>query len=231
MESEKEISTRIVYRKEMFYKSIGCLLVGVLLLLVSLYWIKSAFLNYLSLAFMFFPLFVVWFRTKCFTHAVLIHVGNDHITVRIGQTRKKQVLTEIPLNQLRSYSIQVPTDRFLSIKFNLIGGKSYEFSFFKKRSEEDTVSAEALIEIFHGLIKDFNGRSAINQIPLLPSFYARRTGLVMIIGLLILLAVALFLALILEKKAIPAPLIFGVALIAQLVIKRKTDLEYFKKMQ
>jgi len=53
----------------------------------------------------------------------------------------------------------------------------------------------------------------------------------MIICLLILLAVAFILVLIVERKARPTSLIFGVTLIAQLLVKRKTDLDYFWKMQ
>jgi len=137
---------------------------------------------------------------------------------------------EINLEEVKSYSVQVPNDRFSSIKFNLRNGRSVEYSFFQKKQADDNITAEDLIGVFNQLIKTYNIASNKNKIELRPSFYATKAGLYCIVGLCVFLAVGIILASFVKGNALPLSFLFAAILIIQLMMKRKSELDYYKKM-
>jgi hypothetical protein len=228
---EKEIITSVFYRKELFVKAIlyilGCALLGI----ASTYWLKSIVISVICLIGMIGPVFFIGLIKRKFTRKIIFGIDRQQVKTTITDSDGKEEKGEINLEEVESYSVQIPNDRFTSIKFNLRNGGSVEYSFFQKKQANDSITAEDLIDFFNQLIKAYNSASNKNKIELRPSFYATKAGLYCIVGLCVLLGVGLFLASFVKGKALPLSFLFAVILILQLMLKRKSELDYYKKMQ
>ena len=172
---------------------------------------------------------------KRYTRKVLITLHGESISVEIlkkTDSYEREGLFNCELNELWSYKIQFPNRRFAAIGFNLKPDRTVEYSFSKKQIDSEQTNTDALIESFHKLISDYNNRQPEDKkIPLLPSFYASKYGLYSIIGLIIFFCIAIVIHIIYNVKTLPISLFLGFAMIIQIALKRKTDMDFYKKMK
>ena len=223
------MQTHIIYRKEIFLKLILYLLISGAVEIVFLAVVKSTALSAIGVIIMILPFPFMPLLFRAFTRQV--HIGLDPEQFNFQIEEKGDPINKvISLSSLESYSIQYPNERFCSIRFNTSDGKSQEFSFFnRKRDPADTDSAE-LLELFRKSIYSYNSRKeVIRKIVFRPSFYARKEGLYCIVGLSVFLFAGICIASFYKKKTIPLTFLTSLALIAQLILKRSKDLEYYKK--
>jgi hypothetical protein len=168
---------------------------------------------------------------KKFSRKAVFQLNPDYFTVEILNERGAVYQNEINLREIKSYSIQFPNEKFNAIKFRLINNQLFEWSFFRiKQYDEDIIGAD-LIDNFIKLINEYNARaSTLNKVVFQPSFYATKTGLFCIIGLFVFFVCAILLFALQSEKSLPVTFVFSSILIFQLILKRKRDLEFYKKM-
>ena len=222
--------THIVYRKEMFLKGMIYTLAFLVMGLASTYLLKSRVAGVFIITIMVLPIFFLGAIIKKFTRKIFIQLSPGHFAATVLNANGGEVQSEVNLNVLRSYSIQIPNDKFSTIKFTFEDGKSFEYSFFQKQQSDESITTDELISSFHSLIREYNNTSTTNKIIFKPSFYASNAGLFCIIGLSVFFIIAIYLASLSKTKALPVSLLFGFILILQLILKRKKELDYYKRM-
>jgi hypothetical protein len=201
------------------------------LLVASNYLLKSKVINIILLIFLIIPLPIIKILLKAFTRKIFIQLEPAYITVEIINNREGQLQRRLDLKDLKSYCIQFPNDKFNSIRFSLRNGKSFEYSFFKQKQSDEDIDTAQLIDAIQHLITEYNNSTTeTSRISLVPGFYATFAGLLCIVGLSVSFAVAMFLFSLQNARSLPVTFLFSFLLIVQLIIKRKRDLDYFKKM-
>ncbi len=225
------MNTHIIFRRELFLKASIYIIVCVLLGLLSTYILKSKVLSIIILIILVLPIFLMRLLIKRFTRKISIQFFSDHFTIELSDESKKNIETKIDLKNIASYNIQFPNEKFNSIKFRLRSSKSIEYSFFQKKEEDGDVDNKELFNSFHSLIKEYNNNFPENKIIFLPSFFATNTGLYIIIALSTLFIFTILLFSFVNEKSLPVTMIFSFLLILQLIVKRKSDLDYYKKMR
>lgn len=167
----------IIYRGELFLKASIYLIVctGVLILLVES--VRSRPLTLVGLIALLLPLPFLPVLFRQFTKPVKIVLSPEQISFEI-MNKNGPIEKVIPLSNLKSYSMQFPTEKFSSIRFVSWNGRSEEFSFFTyKKDSADSDTAE-LIGHLRESIKEYNKRrDTATKIAFSPSFYASDLGL------------------------------------------------------
>ena len=229
----ENVNTRLVYRRELFFKAIAYVLVCLAMGLASTYLLKSRVISIVLLILLVLPIFFIRMLLNLFTKKALIELYADRYVIKIFNRDGSQAESETRLNDILSYSVQFPTDNMNDIRFRLKNGATPYYSFIQKRKADEDTDSEKLINSFHSLIRNHNQQvSAENKIVFLPSFYASTIGLVIISSLSGLLIVTiLIVSLFKGASSIPFTFIFTVMIIFQLITKRKRELDYYEKMK
>jgi len=187
----------------------------------------------ISFAFLLLPFLFLKSMMKYFTRKATVSInGNSFsiITHKIANDEDYKSETYY-LDNISSYGIQFPNDRFASIILNLKNSKKIEYSFIQKRLEESQDDTGLVIDSFHQLIKDYNNKQPeVGNIHFVPSFFATKKGLFSIIILVILLFITISLTIYLHKN-IPATFLLSIALVGGILMKRRNDLLFYKKMK
>ena len=178
--------THIIYRKELFIKSIAYILIVVLLGLGSTYLLKSRVVSIVLLICMVLPLLFIQLLFNKFKKKVCFQFYEEYFTETIFDKKEEGTKKKVNLDELKSYSILYPNDRFQAIKLRLKNGKSFEYSFFQKIQDDKDIDTTELVSKFHTLIKDYNKTLPYSEnILFLPSFIASKNGLILIIVLVL----------------------------------------------
>lgn len=224
------MNTHIVYRKKLFFEAIIYVLVCLCLGLVATYLLKSRVVSIILLILMIFPIFFLRVLLKLYTKKAIIEFYLDRFIIKIFNRSKSDFEREINLRDIISYSIQFPAENISDIKFKFKNGMSQYYSFTSKKDDKD-IESEELINSFHLLIRNYNQQIlGHNEIIFLPSFYASKKGLAIIILLSIFLILAIILVSLLKGvSSLPFTFIFTILIILQLVIKRNKELNYYRK--
>jgi hypothetical protein len=192
--------------------------------------LNSRAISIILLVFLVFPLPLMGILLKRFTRGIFIQLYPEYFTFEIIDKNGSKIHTILRLNELRSYCIQFPNDKFNTIKFRFKDGKSFEYSFFQKKPRDADIDSLELIDIFQNSIKKYNNTTTnANKIIFQPSFYATNAGLFCIIGLSVSFIGAILLFSLYNAKSLPVTFVFSFILILQLTLKRKKDLDYYKK--
>jgi hypothetical protein len=206
----------------------ACIIGGTGLFLLALYVIHSNLLAIVSLFLMVLPVFLINAVIKIFRREVFIDFHADSFSIKIVKDEAEQ---GYPLNEVSSYNIQFTNRRFSAIRVNLKKGGGKEYSFLNNKIAPDQTETPDLINSFAQMIGGYNsGMAESEKIPFQPSFYASTSGLGCIFILSFLAIVAVAVHFYYQAKTAPVTLFFAVAVIVQLLIKRKTELDYYKKM-
>jgi hypothetical protein len=224
------MQSHIIYRRELFLKAMVYLIIclGVEIVLIEM--VRSTAITVVGLIVMALPLVFLPWLLSAFTREVNIDLNPDQFSFEIMNKKGPEEKT-IKLSELESYSIQIPTDKFNSIRFVGSNGKAHEFSFFKQKKDVSDVDSVELIESFKRAINDYNGREEISKkITLRPSFYASNVGLYCIIGLSVFLFAGILLVFY-KGKSVPLAFLTSLLLILQLVSKRRKELQYYKSIE
>lgn len=221
----------IVYRKEMALKLAIFITIGLLLLFVSNYFLNNKILSLFFLIVVIAPIFLIKLVMKRFTRKIAIDLKEKLFCISVNITGEiPERYLEYYLKEVLDYSIQFPNRRFSSIKLNLKNGKSVEYSFLQQKQQEGQESTDEILKRIHLLIENYNqSKSGEEKILLKPSFFASKGGLFCIVGLCALFLIAICLHVLHQTKSLPIILFFGAALIIQLVLKRKSDINIYKK--
>src|SRR5450631_2647118 len=167
------MQAHIIYRKELFVKGIIYVIICASLGVLSTYLLKSRVIGIILLIILVIPIPFMRMLLKRFTRKIIINLYIGYFTFEIVNKGGIEFQKKYDLNDLRSYCIQFPNERFNSIKFRLKNGKSFEWSFFQKKQSDEDVDAEIVIDNFNKSIKDYNNRTTTtNRIIFAPSFYA-----------------------------------------------------------
>jgi hypothetical protein len=226
------LSSYIIYRKELALKLGLNALFGGVMMIISLYIFKSNFLALFFSLLMILPLLFINYFFKKLRRKVIVKIEENLFSISILNGYRHPLIMEFNLDGIKAYNVQFPNKKFSTITFDLKVGKSYKYSFYKEKQGDEEYSGEDVIRAIYLLIKRHNLIiSGIEKIYFKPSFFASRAGLVSIILLFILAIVAIIFHLIYQIKTLPVSLFFGIALLAQVIVKRKTEIEYFKKMK
>jgi len=218
----------ILYRKEFFIKAITYILVCSLLGILSMYVIKSKPLSILFLMVMIIPIPFLKLLLNIFRKKMHLQIFFDHLQILIENHKGYQTEKRIDFTDIKSYSVQFPSEKFSSIKFNLTTNKSLEYSFYNNAFSKEDIGVTELIDSVHESIKKYN-RSESNKILFVPAFYATTKGLVLISSLIIFLLIGVFLYALYSSKSLPVTFIFSLILIGQLLLRRNKDFNYYKK--
>lgn len=167
-----------------------------------------------------------------FTRKVFIQLDNDKISFDIFKL--KDDTNEFSVNysffDIKSYNIQFPTSRFACLILNLDSGSKKEFSFLTRRFNDLQSDTDKVIESIHTSFKRFNiEHKQAKTIKFEPSFYASNKGLYTIVSLVLLSIIPIVLVIKLDKN-FPATFMGTILIIGQLIIRRSTDLSFYKKM-
>ena len=223
----------IIYRKDMALRLTLTILICILLMLFSIYYLKSNSLAFIFCIVVILPLLFIKPIMKKFTRRINIKLQKNFFSVAIIKNDNEDKMYEdYPLNQISTYNIQFPTRKFSAIKLNLKKGKSLEYSFFKEKQFVEQTDTEELLKSFQAMIKNYNNMvSTKEQILFVPSFIASFYGLISIVVMVALLSAAILIHILYQVKTLPITLFFGFTLIIQLMLKRKSDLDYYNKMR
>ena len=191
-----------------------------LLLLFICQLIGNKFLSLFFLIVIVLPFLFIEIVIRKFRRDVVIDLKDYSFSITInkgGETNGYNI--EIPLNEIKTYTIEFPNKNFTSIKFNFKGKKSLEYSFFRKKQKDEDIPTEKLIENFHLMLQSYNKSQSGTEIILKPSFFATQFGLICIISLSCLFIIAICLHFLYHLKSLPITLFFGLMLIIQLILK------------
>ena len=224
------IYSSIVYRKEMALKFVVYVLIGLFLLYISNHFLNNKFLSLLFLIAVVAPVFFLKLIMKRFIREVFIDLQEFVFSITIKN--QEEVSLRFNFDEINTYSIQFPAGKFSTIILNFKNGKSVEYSFPTKKQNEEQINTEELINMFQGMIKNYNNDKPVKeQIVFVPSFMASSNGLICITLMVVLLIAAVFIHILYQAKTLPVTLFLGFALIVQLFLKRKADLDYYNKMR
>jgi hypothetical protein len=125
--------SHIIYRRKLFQHIIIYIIVFLLLGLASTYILKSKTLSIIFLILLVAPLFFLKLLLRKYTKKIAFQFYNDCFIIVLDNLENT-----ILLNQIESYSLQLPNEKFNSIKFNLKNNQSLDFSFLKKNKTRKT---------------------------------------------------------------------------------------------
>lgn len=154
------------------------------------------------------------------------------ITINNKFNNKEEAPLNLNFDEINTYRIEFPAaGKFSAVTFNLKNGKSVEYSFLTEKQNAEQVNTDELIDMFQGMIKNYNNNKPLKeQIIFAPSFMASSNGLICITLMIVLLISAVFMHILYQAKKLPVTLFLGFAVIVQLFLKRKADLDYYNKM-
>ncbi len=223
------MNTHLVYRRELFIRGIVYILVCLLLGLTATYILKSKTARIVLLCLMVLPIFFIKALMRLFTRKAYIVIHGDRFVVTVYDRKGRERKNSTTFNDVKSYSVQLPTLNTADIKFNLKNGHSQSYSFSTDKKNIDYTNGKELILCFQSFINKFNQASPdINKIFLCPSFYASNKGLTVIRVLSIcLITGVLIISSTKGMSSLPFSFLFTVLIIFQLLIKRKRELEYY----
>lgn len=167
-----------------------------------------------------------------FTRKVFIQLYNDKISFDILKLKDdaEESFTDYSFFDINSYNIQFPTSRFACLILNLNSGNKKQFSFLTRHLSDSQSDTNKMIESIHTSFKQFNiEHNQVKTIKFEPSFYASKKGLYTIVSLVLLSIFTIVLAIKLDKN-LPATFAGTILIIGQLIIRRSTDLSFYKKM-
>lgn len=228
------IYSSIVYRKEIALKFAVYILIVLSLLYISNGILRNNFLSLFFLLAVIVPFFFLKQIMKKFTREVFIDLQEFCFSIVIKDPfrNKEEISFKFNFDDIKAYIIQFPAGKFSNIILHLKNGKSVDYSFPVEKQNAEQVNTDELINIFQRAIKGYNNNKPVKErIVLLPSFIASSNGLMCIIFLVALLITAVFLHILYQTTTLPVTLFMGLALIVQLFIKRKADLDYYKKLR
>ncbi len=226
--------TSIVFRKKAFVLLLLAILILIALFLISVWVLKLKVLGILLLAAII--TFILFLNTllKRFTRRVIVNFSNETFSVQIVKPNdsKIEIGDSYELNDLVSYGISFPNRKYVDLRLTLRDGKKIQYSFSTNQIDEDQTEPMVIMDKFHDLITIYNkNNSKDNQIECQPSFYATKSGLVTLICLAICFITAIIIHIIYDLKTFPVTLVVGFVLIFQVIMKRKIELAYFKRMK
>jgi len=227
------IQSYILYRRSLALRLIVLILVGVALLLGSLYYLKSSILAFIFLVVTLLPVLFIQPLMKIFTRRIEIKRKPTGFSVSVTRLNgAENESKDYALDQVATYCIQFLNRRILVIKFNFKSAKSIEYSFYRRKQFEGQSDTSELLALFSSIIKDYNTSvSKSKQICFVPSFMASSWGLFWIVFLIVLFMAAIALHILYQPKTSPVSLFLGLAIIVQLLSQRRADLNYYKKMR
>lgn len=205
---------------------------GLLLLYISNHFFANRILSVILLLATVLPIFFIGSIMKYFRREVSINLEDLFLSIAIqNQFNKGETSLKLYFDEISSYTMQFPARKFYTIILNLKNGKSVEYSFIKNEQNTEQVSGEELLKMFHEKITNYNNKlNKEKKIVVKPSFIASKNGLFCITGLICLFAVAVILHAFYQVKTFPITLLFCFALVAQLLSKRKADLDIYKTL-
>src|SRR5580704_4969901 len=120
------MKTHIIYRRALFLWSVIYVMVCVGAMIVFIEVLRSYPLIITALIATFLPLVLLPLLFRMATKEVNIDINPDQFTFEIMNKNGPAEKT-IWLSDLVSYSIQLPTDRFMSVRFKIRDERSHEF--------------------------------------------------------------------------------------------------------
>jgi len=216
-----------------FFKLFLYLIFVLLLIFLSIYYLKYKIFELISLILFMLPLLLLKRIMKFYTREVEITLNDESILFLIKQKDKSdENFEEIQLKNIKQYKVLFVNRRFVDTVFYLKGNKVLQYSFLKEIDNSNKIGGDTLIQNFQDLIKNYNERNiTLPKIQLLPSFYASTFGFYSIFLLILLFTIAVILHIIYSIKTLPISLFLGGVIIMQLVLRRKNDLAFYKKNQ
>ncbi len=227
-----EYTSYIIYRKEWAFKWYAFIIISLGLSAVSNFYLKSRPLPILFLALTFASFLFIRIVMNYFTRKVFIQLYNDKISFDILKLKDdaEESFTDYSFFDINSYNIQFPTSRFACLILNLNSGNKKQFSFLTRHLSDSQSDTNKMIESIHTSFKQFNiEHNQVKTIKFEPSFYASKKGLYTIVSLVLLSIFTIVLAIKLDKN-LPATFAGTILIIGQLIIRRSTDLSFYKKM-
>lgn len=224
--NENIFLSTIIYRKKIFYTVALYLLVVIFFIILSIYSFKYKILQLFCLILFILPLILIKKIIKSYSRQIKIVFENDRILILVKKDDKEESFKEVKLQNIYAYKISFVNRRIAEIIFYSREEDRLEYSFLRENTNTNEINGDDFINIFQSFIRNNN---ALKNINLLPSFYASNNGLYCIIGLSILFLIAISLHFIYPIKPVSISLFFGLAIIIQLLIRRNTDMAYYKK--
>jgi hypothetical protein len=224
------LTANIIYRKELFVKATAYILIFFSLGATSISFFHSEILNITILILLLLPLIFIKSLIKKFTHKVEFEMNSKAIICKFLSSQSETDNRVLILRDIISYSIQLPNEKFNSIKFNLQNNQKIEFSFFNKRDNEENNGFE-IISTLHSFINEFNNQNnEFEKILLIPSFYASKKGFLIIGTFAILLIASIVIISFFLEKILPVTFVFSSILLIQILIRRKKEKDFFEKL-
>src|SRR5207253_105458 len=144
----------------------------------------------------------------------------------------EQISNELSFDEIKSYRIQFVNRRFVEITFFLKSGGVMHHSFYRELNDASLTHGDAVMEIVNQKINQFNcSKTVVPKIVLVPSFYASWKGLVVVVFLILLLMAASILHVMHSPKVITVSFFLGAMLIINVLIRRNTDIKFYRQMK
>src|SRR5450755_2399820 len=146
------MNTHIFYRKKFFIHAIIYLIAWGLLGMLTNFLMWPRYLNILLGVIILFPVLLLKSVLKKYTRSVFVEFSRDFFIFIIFNQKGISVRKKFDLNNLKSYCVLFPNERFNSIKFQLKDGKIFEYSFFKRKTFSQDIDTKELINSIVELI-------------------------------------------------------------------------------
>jgi len=180
---------------------------------------------------------------KYFTSDVILRITETSFIVsKLNKNKNKNTLNIekiYELNTIDSYSFYVgqktPIQTILTLHSKNGMPKSFNFidkQFKDTKSFNEMFKSECLLILFYNQVKQYNtDKVEENKIQFLPSFFATKTGKIIIYLLAALIIAAIVLHLVIAPKSSFATLLISIGLVVGFFSKRKDSLELYKKIK
>lgn len=221
----------VIFRKKLFFVLMIYFFVLVILILLTIYKFKYESLQFFCLAFFVLPLIFIKKIIDYYTFEIEVTINKESLDFKIKDKKNNQQYnsTNILFATIRQYEILFVNRRFADIIIYSEEDKKFTYSFLRKSELENQISADQLIKKIQESIIVYNTGLTKKRINLKPSFYASKLGLYSILLLVILFITAIICHILYSLKTLPVSLFLGFMILIQLILRRKTDMDFYKE--
>ncbi|MEP6684591.1 MAG: hypothetical protein ABJA35_15075 [Parafilimonas sp.] len=169
---------------------------------------------------------------KIFTRKALLEFNNDCFSVAISKLGCDEIQKTLTYEwgEIKAYKFYFTPSKLTYLDIYLKNGVHKEFGFKDDKTEEESIKSESVFSIFYSFIKEYNSdKKDVEKIKFLSGVFATKKGVILLCVLASLIIIDITLH-ILKYDSNIGFLIFGGATLLGLIVKRKQQQNFYKRM-
>ncbi|MDO6430192.1 hypothetical protein Q4E93_06330 [Flavitalea sp. BT771] len=189
------------------------------------------------IAFFGFFIFIIPFLflkriRKLFTKKIRLDFYADHFSMAVFniKTTSQEEMNDFKWDDIDAYGVTFPTIEYTTLKLYFKGGNKLAMTMQGESDKSGKPEKNVISDKLYEIISSYNAAASRDKpINFSPAFLATKGGIVFIVGLSALFLIAIILHLLYNSKPLPITLILGLGSFMQILVKRKKDMEMYKK--